>query len=67
MLNNKITITASTEACRLETPRAMGFRTGMSSTGMIGRRLENLFEVPAETPRGMDELLKVLDRRDGDD
>ena len=67
MLNKKIIINADSEAYRLETPRTVGFRVGMTSSGVIGRRLENLFEVPMETPRKIDELLRALDGHADDD
>ena len=61
----KIAMKADREFDRMETPRTVGFRAGMSSSGVIGHRLGNLYEVPGETPDRMDELLRALARRDG--
>lgn len=63
MLNKKTIKNADGETNRLETPRTLGYRMGMNSSGVIGRRLENLYEVPDETPMRFDELLRVLDGR----
>ncbi len=63
MLNKKFVMNVHEQAGRLETPRAVGYRVGMTSPGIIGRRLGHLYEVPDETPRRFGELLQVLDQR----
>lgn len=46
---------------RLETPRVAGYRSGMSATGLIGRRLARVYDVATEVPRDMGVLLSTLD------
>ena len=48
---------------RLETPHASGYRAGMSSSSMIARKLERLYNLPADTPREICDILQVLDRK----
>ena len=47
------------EPC-LETPRVVGYRSGMSATGLIGRRLANVYDVATEVPRDMGALLRTI-------
>ena len=48
---------------RLETPMMTGYRAGMSSSSMIGRKLGRLYDPPADMPSEIDEVLRVLDRK----
>ncbi len=50
---------------RLETPRVVGYRDGMSGTGLIARRLARVYDVAAEMPRDMGALLHTLDVKVG--
>lgn len=47
---------------RLETPSMVGFRTGMSSCSVIGRKLGSMYSVPADCPERMSTLIKAIDR-----
>ena len=62
MMTKKIAANADSETGRLETPRAVGYRSGMTSSGVIGRKLGHLYAVPADMPDRIDELLQVLER-----
>ncbi len=48
---------------RLETPHASGYRVGMSSSSMIARKLERLYNPPGDMPRAICDMLEVLDRK----
>ena len=53
--------------CRLETPAMVGYRFGMSSSGVIGRKLSAVYGVANELPREMDRAIRQLhDRLDSD-
>ena len=52
-------------AARLETPPMTGFRPGMSSSSVIGRKLGSLYNVPAEPKREIETVLETLDDRLG--
>jgi hypothetical protein len=45
---------------RLETPAAAGFRSGMSSSGVIGRKLGSLYQVKSEIPQDIHSALRDL-------
>ncbi len=51
------------EENRLETPSMSGFRRGMSSSGMIGRRLGSMYEVDSDLPHEMHSALRALHSR----
>ena len=53
------------EVC-LETPRVTGYRAGMSSTSLIGRRLARVYEVGADVPRDISALLRDLNGKGGE-
>ena len=38
---------------RLDTPSSSGFRRGMTSTGVIARKLETIYDLPSDTPSEM--------------
>lgn len=42
-----------------------GFRTGMSSPGVIGRKLDKIYRVPNEIPREIGTLLHAIDEKIG--
>ena len=48
------------EGDRLETPVVAGYRTGMSSSGMIGHRLGRLYELSNDMPREIGDMLQAL-------
>ena len=50
---------------RLETPFMVGYRTGMSSTGVIARKLGSMYDVPSDILHEMESLLRALDRNIG--
>ncbi len=54
---------AKSEAFRLETPAMSGFRAGMSSSSMIGRKLGRLYNPPADMPSDIGQLIQVIDRK----
>ena len=54
---------ANAATLRLETPRATGYRAGMTSSSMIARKLERLYDLPADMPREIGDILQVLDRK----
>jgi hypothetical protein len=45
---------------RLETPAMAGFQRGMSSSGVIGRKLGSIYEVESQLPQEMDYALRDL-------
>jgi hypothetical protein len=45
---------------RLETPATAGFQRGMSSSGVIGRKLGSIYEVESQLPQEMDYALRDL-------
>lgn len=47
---------------RLETPSSVGYRAGMSSCGVIGRKLSSLYSIPDDTPEQIDDLIEQIDR-----
>lgn len=51
------------ESNRLETPTMTGYRAGMSSQGVIGRKLGAVYGVQPELPEEMDAALQDLDDR----
>ena len=61
MRTNDTIMNAREGVARLETPQTVGFRVGMSSSTVIGRKLERIYDLPSDTPREIGELLKVLD------
>ncbi len=63
MPNKNNAVDIRSEVSRLETPYMVGFRLGMTSSTVIGRKLERLYDLPSDTPLEIGELLKVLDRR----
>lgn len=50
---------------RLETPSMAGYRRGMSSSGVIGRRLGSMYGIEPDLPREIDLALRQLDSRVG--
>ena len=48
---------------RLETPVTAGYRAGMSSSSLIGRRLGRMYEQSSEIPREIGDMLQVLARK----
>ena len=48
---------------RLETPGAVGYRPGMSSSTVIGRKLGSLYELPVERKREIETALETLDTK----
>ena len=48
------------EGDRLETPVVAGYRTGMSSSGIIGHRLGRMYQLSSDVPREIGEMLQVL-------
>ncbi len=48
------------DTSRLETPSMMGYRFGMSSSGVIGRKLNAVFGVESNVPREMDTVIREL-------
>lgn len=46
---------------RLQTPRHVGYRNGMTATHMIGDRLSRVYEVASELPGDMGAVLRNLD------
>ena len=52
-------------AGRLETPPMAGFRPGMSSSSVIGRKLGSLYNVPADPKREIETVLETLDGKLG--
>ena len=51
------------EGDRLETPVMAGYRAGMSSSSMIGRRLGRMYEQSSEMPREIGDALQMLARK----
>ena len=49
----------------METPLMTGFRPGMSSSSVIGRKLGSLYSVPAEPTREIETVLETLDDKLG--
>lgn len=47
---------------RLETPSMTGYRSGMSSFGVICRKLPTVYSAPSDTPEEIDAVLVKLDR-----
>ena len=47
---------------RLESPAMVGFRSGMTSTGVIGRKLCQMYTPPVDAPKAIGELATVIDR-----
>ena len=62
-LNERRTITGQHARERLETPVAVGYRPGMSSCSVIGRKLGSLYDVPAERKREIETALETLDSK----
>ena len=54
---------ATASTLRLETPKASGYRSGMSSSSMIARKLERIYSLPSDMPREMGEILQLIDRK----
>ncbi len=54
---------AKVEGDRLETPVMAGYRAGMSSSSMIGRRLGRMYEQSSDVPREIGDLLQLLARK----
>ncbi len=50
------------ERMRLDTPRSSGYRRGMTSTGVIARKLETIYDLPASTPSEIERALDAIDR-----
>ncbi len=63
MRSRDFTMNVKSESLRLETPYLTGFRAGMSTSSMIARRLGRLYDLPADTPREICDLLQALDRK----
>ena len=63
MRTNDFAMNAKAEGDRLETPVTAGYRTGMSSSSMIGRRLGRMYEPAGEVPREIGDALQVLARK----
>jgi hypothetical protein len=57
---NKFGSETSMETSRLETPASAGFRSGMSSPGVIGRKLGAVLGVDTRIPDEMDTALRQL-------
>lgn len=53
------------EADRLETPAMAGYRRGLSSSGVIGRKLGGMYHVPADAVSAIESLLRALERKLG--
>ena len=47
---------------RLETPQTVGFRPGMTSTGVIGRKLGTIYTPQPDAPKAIGDLADVIDR-----
>lgn len=45
---------------RLETPTMAGYRNGLSTTGVIGRKLSAVYEVEGDLPDDMRDALQEL-------
>lgn len=58
-----IRIGQTVETCRLETPSMSGYRPGMSSSCVIGRKLGMMYDVPADMMNDIEGLLRALDRK----
>ena len=50
---------------RLDTPLTAGYRTGMSSSSVIGRKLSAIFGVEPSMPREMDCCIRELQSKLG--
>ena len=50
-------------AGRLESPKMAGYRVGMSSSTVIGRKLGAVYDVPADRKTEIESALQTLDRR----
>lgn len=48
---------------RLETPWMSGYRSGMTTSRLIGGRLGRLYNPPAEIPSEMDSLIRAIDAK----
>ena len=48
---------------RLESPKMAGYRSGMSSFSVIGRKLGLVYDVPADSKTEIESALQTLDRR----
>ncbi len=46
---------------RLETPDTVGFRAGMTSAGVIGRKLGKIYTPPVDAPKAIGELASIID------
>ncbi len=56
---------ATLDRDRLETPLMAGYRAGMSSSSVIGRKLSSIFGVEASMPREMDCCIRELQTKLG--
>lgn len=59
------TMDANGHVDRLETPLMAGFRAGMSSCGVIGRKLGKMYNVPSDRPDRIETLIRAIDRAIG--
>lgn len=60
-LNERRNIVGRNARERLETPNSVGYRPGMTSYSMIGRKLGSLYELPADRKREIETALETLD------
>ena len=56
---------AKSDMNRLETPVMAGFRAGMSSCSIIGRKLGAMYNVPSDRHDRIEALLRTIDRTIG--
>lgn len=50
---------------RLESPAMVGFRSGMTSTGVIGRKLSKIYTPSDDAPKAIGDLAGAIDREIG--
>ena len=62
-MRSRDTMSDKAEDFRLETPSMTGFRAGMSSSKVIGRKLDRLYNPPADMPSDFGQLLQLIDRK----
>ena len=62
-LNERRNIMGRNARERLETPVTVGYRPGMSSCTVIGRKLGSLYGVPADPKREIETALETLDTK----
>lgn len=63
MSTNETATGGEQRVARLETPEMAGYRAGMASSHVIGRKLDRLYGLPSDMPRKMGEALRAIDRR----